>query len=152
DDTECPGTHTMPRRVSPLCLVLAAAAAAGLAVRAASTTAPAPPAPAGAAAARRDAAPAGPLDALFGVDAEPASAPAPLFSEAGRGALVAYWNAPGRYRSGLPPEAVQKGPWQVRLTPDGSRWFLAYQRALGAGRLPPSVDAVGGGGAAAWEK
>jgi len=74
-----------------------------------------------------------------------AAPPPPLFSDEERARLVAYWNAPGRYNvTAAPPEAKEAGPWQVRLTPDGSTWLLAYQRAVsGPAKLPPTVD--GGG-------
>ena len=69
-------------------------------------------------------------------------APPSLFSDDERAALVAYWAEPGRYTATAPPEAATAGPWQVRLTPEGSVWLLGYQKAVAAGvRLPPSVDA-----------
>ena len=52
------------------------------------------------------------------------------------------WNEPGRYTVSAPPEAAKSGPWQVRLTPEASAWFLAYQRAVGAAKAPPTVDAA----------
>ena len=69
--------------------------------------------------------------------------PPPLFTDAERAALVTFWNAPGRQEIGTPPDAAKTGPWQVRLTPEGSAWLLGYQRAIrGAGKvIPPSQDA-----------
>src|SRR5438067_3654928 len=64
---------------------------------------------------------------------------ASLFSDEERARIAQYWNAPGRYRSTAPPEAAQNGPWVVRLTPEGSKWFLAYQKAIGQARAPPTV-------------
>lgn len=76
--------------------------------------------------------------------------PAPLFKEDERTRIVAYWNAPGRYEHGMPADAA--APWQVRLTPDGSAWFLAYQRALrGVGKTPPNQDAAATPATADWE-
>src|SRR5689334_16752575 len=66
---------------------------------------------------------------------------APLFPDAERARLVAFWNEPGRYRVTAPPEAAKNGPWQVHLTVDGSKWFLTYQKAIGAAKAPPTVDA-----------
>ncbi|MBC8101007.1 MAG: hypothetical protein H7Z41_00275 [Cytophagales bacterium] len=81
--------------------------------------------------------------------------PPPLFSDRERSAVVAYWNAPGRYEAAAPPEAAAAGPWQVRLTPEGSTWLLAYQRAVrGAGKvIPPTQDATAAatGPEAEWE-
>lgn len=75
----------------------------------------------------------------------------PLFTEVERKALVAYWNAPGRYSVEVAPVVPGKpGPWAVRLTPEGSTWFLTYQRAvLGGKKIPPSQTAKGG--VAEWE-
>jgi len=65
----------------------------------------------------------------------------PVFTPEERAAVVQYWNAPGRYTLGLPAAALTKGPWQVRLTPDASRWFWSYQRAIaGPGKPPPNMD------------
>lgn len=78
------------------------------------------------------------------------SANSSMFSADERAAVVAYWTAPGRYAIGAPPEAAVKGPWQVRLTPDASRWFWAYQRAVaGPGKPPPNADVKA---SPAWEK
>jgi len=93
-------------------------------------------------------APAAVLCLLFAGCRATAAAPPlspPLFSDDERARLVAYWNAPGRYTISAPPEARESGPWQVRLTPDGSAWLLAYQRAVsGPAKLPPTLDAGGG--------
>jgi hypothetical protein len=66
--------------------------------------------------------------------------PTPLFTDAQRAQLVTYWSAPGRYSKSLPPDAVTKGVWQVRLTPDGSTWLLKYQNAIGSRGVAPTVD------------
>ncbi len=63
------------------------------------------------------------------------------FSSEDRARLVAFWNQPGRVQISVSPDASQAGPFKVRLTTEGSRWFLAYQRALGATATPPSQDA-----------
>ena len=79
-----------------------------------------------------------------------AQTPAPLFSPDERSAIVTYWTAPNRYAIGAPMEAATRGPWQVRLTPDASRWFWAYQRAVaGPGKPPPNADVKA---SPAWEK
>ncbi|MBM3495101.1 MAG: hypothetical protein FJX72_12400, partial [Armatimonadetes bacterium] len=77
-------------------------------------------------------------------------ATAPMFTPDERSAIVAYWSAPGRYAIGAPPEAATKGPWVVRLTPDASRWFWNYQRAVaGPGKPPPNADVKA---SPEWEK
>jgi hypothetical protein len=75
----------------------------------------------------------------------------PLFTEAERKTLVSYWNAPSRYTVEVAPAAPGKpGPWAVRLTPEGSAWFLAYQRSITGGKkIPPSQTAKGG--VSEWE-
>lgn len=63
-----------------------------------------------------------------------------MFSREERERLVAFWNAPGRYR--IEPADPPGRLWRVRQTPDGSRWLLAVQRAaLGRGKRPPNRDA-----------
>lgn len=64
-----------------------------------------------------------------------------MFSAEERTAIVAYWSTQARYTLGLPASALAQGVWQVRLTPDASRWFWAYQRAVaGPGKPPPNQD------------
>jgi hypothetical protein len=64
----------------------------------------------------------------------------PVFSVAERDAVLAFWAAPDRYTVGLPDDALDKGIWQVRLTPEGSTWLWAYNRARHA-VAPPTADA-----------
>lgn len=64
----------------------------------------------------------------------------PLYSEKERAAIVSYWNAPGRYAVSLVKEANQAGPYEVRLSAEGSKWFYAYQKAV-FGSAKPTVDA-----------
>jgi hypothetical protein len=74
------------------------------------------------------------------------------FTDAERARIVTFWNAPGRYKISVPPNAAKNGPWQVRLTADGSIWLLAYQKAVGAAKAPPTVDATASAPeTAAWE-
>ncbi len=78
---------------------------------------------------------------------------ASLFTDEERARIVAFWNEPGRFQSTLPLYPPGDGPWQVRLTPEGSRWFLAYQRAIGGSAAPPTMDAPGSTPrSAVWEK
>lgn len=77
--------------------------------------------------------------ALLSLACLPVSA-LPLFTDDERSTLLTFWNAPGRYSVALPPDAAQKGAWQVRLTPEGSAWLLKYQIAVGAARIAPTVD------------
>ncbi len=66
----------------------------------------------------------------------------PLFSEAERARLITDWNAPGRYEIGPRPGAQKDGAYVVRLTPDASRWFNAFNRYLKPGKLAPTKNAV----------
>lgn len=72
----------------------------------------------------------------------PPAAPNALFTDKERAAILQYWSKPGRYVVGAPAQTpTSTGPWQVRLTTDGSTWFLAYQRAVvGPGKIPPTRD------------
>ncbi len=65
-----------------------------------------------------------------------------LFTADERAKLVTFWNEAGRSRVGLPADTAQHGPWQVRLTPDGSAWLLKYQIAAGAAAAPPTQEAT----------
>ncbi|MBX7133206.1 MAG: hypothetical protein K1X67_11065 [Fimbriimonadaceae bacterium] len=55
--------------------------------------------------------------------------------------IVAYWSADDRYTVSCPPEALKKGPFQVRLTPEGSFWLWNYNKARGLGKVAPTTDA-----------
>lgn len=55
--------------------------------------------------------------------------------------ILAYWNADDRYVVTCPPDALEKGPWQVRLTPEGSLWLWNYNKARGLGKVNPTIDA-----------
>src|SRR5438552_1435530 len=63
-----------------------------------------------------------------------------VFTDLERAKITAYWNEPGRYTVSASDEAPTIGPWQVRLTPEASVWFLSYQKAVGANKTPPTVD------------
>jgi hypothetical protein len=66
-----------------------------------------------------------------------------LFTDDERAKIRAYWNEPGRYSVSDPPEAAATGPWQVRLTVEGSMWLFKYQSAIGAGKNPaPGAPAI----------
>ena len=85
----------------------------------------------------------------------PLPASVPLWTDKERAAITAYWAAPGRYLIASPPDVLNKGVWQVHLTPEGSTWLLAYQRAIGgSAKTPPTADAKpsGGGAFGDWEK
>ncbi|MEP6754244.1 MAG: hypothetical protein ABJA67_01985, partial [Chthonomonadales bacterium] len=62
------------------------------------------------------------------------------FSAEEREAIVRYWKAPGRFKSETVNGVDGRPAYQVFLTPETSTWFWKYQRAIGAGKLPPTVD------------
>jgi hypothetical protein len=64
--------------------------------------------------------------------------PPPMFTPQECAQIVAYWQAPGRLAYSLPADSLKHGPWQVRLTPDGSKWLWNYQIAIGAAAAPPT--------------
>ncbi len=76
---------------------------------------------------------------MLALDMAPARIPA-RFADSERARIVTYWNAPGRYKVGLPTDAPKKGIWQIRLTPEGSLWLWKYQNALGLGKTVPTTD------------
>jgi hypothetical protein len=64
--------------------------------------------------------------------------PAPLFTDAERADISAFWKAPGRLSITAVPDVDVNGPWVSRLTTDGSVWLLAYTRAVaGQAKIPP---------------
>lgn len=65
----------------------------------------------------------------------------PAFSPDERAAVVAFWSESGRYVVDA-PDAAKKGPWQVRLTPEGSQWLWSYNHARGLGKVNPTKDAT----------
>jgi hypothetical protein len=65
---------------------------------------------------------------------------AQLFSDEERARVVAYWNEPGRYAVSAPPDAARKGPYQVRMSVEGSQWLWNYDRARGLTKGPPTAN------------
>lgn len=87
---------------------------------------------------------------LAWLTAAAATAADPLFTREQRERLVAFWNAPGRYR--VEPADPPGRLWRVRQTPEGSRWLLAVQRAaLGPGKQPPNRPSGLGETRPEWE-
>lgn len=78
---------------------------------------------------------------------------APMFTDAERATIAAFWNQPGRYRMSAGDGTVSSGPWDVRLTPGASRWLRAYRGATGASTLPPGrLTKPSEGEMVAWEE
>lgn len=75
-----------------------------------------------------------------------------LFTQEEKTRLVTFWNAPGRSSVGPLPDAAQKGPWQVRLTAEGSTWLLKYQIAAGSAAAPPTQEATAASQTDLWKK
>jgi hypothetical protein len=59
------------------------------------------------------------------------------FSDSERARALTYWAEPTRYHVSSPPEAAKEGPWQVRLTVEGSTWLWNYNRARNLPKVPP---------------
>ncbi|HEY0867494.1 MAG TPA: hypothetical protein VGE01_08950, partial [Fimbriimonas sp.] len=75
------------------------------------------------------------------------------FSTQEQDAVMAYWAAPGRYTVTAPPNVEKTGPWQVRLTSQGSLWLWNYNRARGLGKVAPTQDAKAQtAGQRAWDR
>ncbi|HTQ11308.1 MAG TPA: hypothetical protein VMI31_14680 [Fimbriimonadaceae bacterium] len=71
----------------------------------------------------------------------PRQAPAPLFTEEERQAVVQFWAQPGRYLESLPPDSDKVGPFEVRLTVEGSTWLREYNRLRGMNKVAPTTTA-----------
>ncbi len=65
-----------------------------------------------------------------------------MFSETERASSIEYWNAPGRYETGPRPDAKNSGVFVVRLTPEASVWFNAFNRNLRPEKLAPTKNTV----------
>jgi hypothetical protein len=61
-----------------------------------------------------------------------------MFSPEERKAILSFWSEAGRYRVSLPESAAKAGPWQVRLTPEGSTWLWSVANARGGAKTPPT--------------
>lgn len=68
------------------------------------------------------------------------SVPQRRFSPEEVAKIAAHWRADGRYTVRAPAEASKAGPWQVRLSVEGSTWLWNYNRARGVGKGPPTLD------------
>lgn len=77
---------------------------------------------------------------------------AAMFSEADRQAVLDYWESPERYQVNMAPDAQSNGRWQVRLTPEGSRWIWDFNRARGVGKVAPTADPLAGSPQVEWSK
>lgn len=69
------------------------------------------------------------------------AAPA-LFSDAERAQNVAFWNAPNRYEIGARQGTRSSGVFVVRLTPEASIWFKAFNRALQSQKFAAAPSAL----------
>jgi hypothetical protein len=56
------------------------------------------------------------------------------FSDSDKDHIRSFWSANGRYTVAAPRDAETKGPWQVRLSPEGSLWLYNYNSARGIGK------------------
>jgi len=79
--------------------------------------------------------------ATISVGAAPGVRSGPAFELDERERVVAYWSDPARYTVRLTAAAAKDGPWQVRLTPEGSLWLWNYNKSRGLGKVAPTRDA-----------
>jgi hypothetical protein len=56
------------------------------------------------------------------------------FTESEKSRIQSFWNGNGRFTVTAPKELRNKGPWQVRLTPEGSTWLYTFNSARGIGK------------------
>ena len=50
------------------------------------------------------------------------------FTDAEKISILSYWKDPSRFS--VTPSVSEKGPWVVRLTPDGSRWLYTVNKKI----------------------
>jgi len=63
----------------------------------------------------------------------------PTFTDEERLYIVDYWNQPGRYQITSPKNVTQDGPWQVRLSAEGSTWLWNYNKARNVSAPPIQI-------------
>lgn len=68
--------------------------------------------------------------------------PTPLFTPNERDAVLSYWKNSANYTVSVPADAIRNGLWQVRLTPQGSKWLWDYDKARGLEKRNPSQIAT----------
>lgn len=68
-----------------------------------------------------------------------------MFSSSEREAVLDYWEDPSRYQVSMPGDASRSGRWQVRLTPEGSKWLWDFNKARGVSKVVPTADPTTGG-------
>src|SRR5436309_916719 len=56
------------------------------------------------------------------------------FTESEKTRIQNFWNSSGRFTVVPPQEMSRKGPWQVRLTPEGSTWLYSFNSSRGIGK------------------
>ena len=54
-----------------------------------------------------------------------------FFSDAERHHALSFWSQHGRFRVDAAKDAFTKGPWVVRLSPEGSAWLYKLDSARG---------------------
>jgi hypothetical protein len=67
---------------------------------------------------------------------------APQLWTSEREAIVAFWNAPGRYEVSSRDTAATDGPWAVRLSPAASLWQYRYQKLFATGKILPTQNSI----------
>lgn len=72
----------------------------------------------------------------------PTSPRDPLFNEAEREAIVAFWSQPGRYESLPAGDAKGTARWQARYTAQGSLWVREFYRLRADGKVVPTKTPV----------
>lgn len=93
------------------------------------------------------------ISAAAGIFALSSAPQASIWTPEERAGIVQFWHAPGRYTVQPWSKASAEGLFQTALSPDGSAWFLQYQKALGAAGAPPTIDVSAAEGPfARWEK
>lgn len=62
------------------------------------------------------------------------------FTQEERSQVLEYWSSQDRYKIAPLSDAILKGTWRVRLTPEGSQWLWNYSRLIQPEKVSPSQD------------
>jgi hypothetical protein len=71
---------------------------------------------------------------VIALSAAAISAQSPIYTNSEKSKIHNFWNERGRFEVEAPPERANRGPWVVRLSPEGSMWLYNYSSFRGIGK------------------
>ncbi len=75
-----------------------------------------------------------------------------IYTQTDKKKIIAFWNTPGRYFCTCSQKLVEKGPWQLRITPEGSSWLWRYNKARNKHGPPTKCLKEKNGKYKAWDE